>query len=241
MSGSPASSTVQAGERGWSASGDTPTTVVLVRHGVTEHTVDKRFSGGLAGTNPPLSQEGRTQARALARWLAPLGEDEPSLVSSPVRRARETAEELAAVWGRPVQEVPVFAEIDFGRWEGLTFAEAQRAHPEEVAAWLGSLHVAPGGGGESFQQVADRVLAGLDEVVAAHPGGTVVLVSHVTPIKVLVAHALGAPLEALFRMELAPASVSVVTVWPSPTLGERGATSLRGFNAVPGDAPFTRR
>lgn len=224
----------QAGFRGWSAPTGAPTTLVLVRHGVTEHTAAKRFSGGLGGDNPPLSEEGRAQARAAAQWLAALGDKVDSVLSSPVRRTRETAEVVAAALDLPVSEEPGFAEMEFGSWDGLTFLEVAERDQAGLDAWLGSLEVPPPGG-ESFRQVEERVLAGLARVLEQHAGRTVVVVSHVTPIKTLVAHAMGAPLEAVFRMELSPASISVVSFYPEPGQAPRG--SLRLYNTLPpGDA-----
>lgn len=216
---------IQSQARGWSGGSDVPTTIILVRHGVTPMTVEKRFSGGLASANPGLSDEGRAQIRAVADWLAPLAERIDAVVASPVRRTRESAEIIAETLGRPLEEEPGFAEMEFGAWDGLTFAEVGERHPEELKAWLGSLDVAPGGG-ESFRAVEARVLAGLERLLERHPGRTVVVVSHVTPIKTLVAQALDAPLESVYRMELTPASVSVVA-W----FGDR--PSLRMYNALP--------
>jgi probable phosphoglycerate mutase len=128
--------------------------------------------------------------------------------------------------------------MDFGSWEGLTFADVQEQYPDELSSWLGSLEHAPGGG-ESFRAVAARVLEGRDRIVEEYAGRTVLVVSHVTPIKTLVADALGAPLDALFRMELSPASVTVVSYF-----GGRGAeegkrhANLRLYNARPTEAPF---
>ena len=105
---------------------------------------------------------------------------------------------------------------DSGDWT----AEDQAA----LDAWLGSVDVRPGGDGESFKDVETRVLAALQRILDAHHGKTVVVVSHVTPIKTLVAQALDAPLLSVFRMELAPASVSVVSFYGD------GRASLRSFN-----------
>lgn len=223
--------------RGWSEE-HRPTTVVLVRHGVTAHTRDKRFSGGLGGRNPALSDEGRAQAAAAAEWLAPVADQVDALVSSPVRRTRETADVIAGRLGHRVTERPAFAEIEFGRWEGLTFGEVREQYPDEMEAWFGSLDTPPGGGGESFRQVHGRVLDGLGDLVTEHPGGTVVVVSHVTPIKVLIAEVLGAPLESLYRMELSPASISVLAVMPGRATNEPGGAWLRSFNTLPGTEPF---
>jgi ribonuclease H / adenosylcobalamin/alpha-ribazole phosphatase len=225
-------------DRGWSPAG-TATTLLLVRHGVTAHTVDKRFSGGLGGSNPGLSDEGRDQVRLTADWLSPLAGDIDVVVSSPVRRTHESAEILGARLRKPVRTEGGLAEMEFGSWEGLTFAELRERHPDELDAWLGSVDV-PAGGGESFRVVEKRVLASLDRLLEEYVGRTVLVVSHVTPIKVLVAHALGAPLESLYRMELAPASVSVLSFFDDGPPGRRSA-SMRMFNARPTEAALTGR
>ncbi|WP_435746553.1 bifunctional RNase H/acid phosphatase [Nocardioides sp. SYSU DS0663] len=223
---------MQAQARGWSPDAGGPTTLVLVRHGVTAHTKEKRFSGGLASANPGLSAEGRAQVRATAQWLRPIADRVDVVVASPVRRTRESADILAEVLGRPLEEEPAFAEMEFGSWDGLTFAEVSERDREGLDAWLGSLDVAAGGG-ESFRAVEDRVLAGLERVLADHAGRTVVVVSHVTPIKTLVSHAVGAPLDAVFRMELTPASVTVLSFFPDRAAPEGRRGSMRLFNALP--------
>jgi len=220
-------------KRGWSP--DAPaTTLVLVRHGVTAHTLDKRFSSGLGGANPGINDEGRAQVRATADWLAPLAEGIDVVIASPVRRTHESAEILGARLGRPVLTEEGLAEMEFGAWDGLTFAEIQDRYPDELDRWLGSLDEAPGGG-ESVRVLEKRVLASLERLLSEYAGRTVLAVSHVTPIKVLVAHALGAPLEAVYRMELAPASVTVLSFFAD------GHASLRMFNARPTDVAFTAR
>jgi broad specificity phosphatase PhoE/ribonuclease HI len=216
---------IQSQARGWSGSGVEPTTVVLVRHGVTPHTVEKRFSGGLAGANPGLSDEGRAQIRAVAEWLAPLADRVDAVVASPVRRTLESAQILAETLGRPVEVEPGFAEMEFGRWDGMTFAEVAEKHRPDLDAWLGSVDAAPEGG-ESFRVVQKRVLDGLERLLETHAGKTVVVVSHVTPIKTLVAHAVDAPLDAVFRMELTPASVTVLAYFDD-------RASMRMYNALP--------
>jgi probable phosphoglycerate mutase len=220
-------------KRGWSP--DAPaTTLVLVRHGATAHTLDKRFSSGLGGANPGINDEGRAQVRATADWLAPLADGIDVVIASPVRRTHESAEILGARLGRPVLTEEGLAEMEFGAWDGLTFAEIQDRYPDELDRWLGSLDEAPGGG-ESFRVLEKRVLASLERLLSEYAGRTVLAVSHVTPIKVLVAHALGAPLDSVYRMELAPASVSVLSFFAD------GHASLRMFNARPTDVAFTGR
>lgn len=209
-----------------------PTTLVLVRHGVTPHTSGKRFSGGLGGDNPGLSEEGRGQVRETAAWLTDLKDRIDAVVCSPVRRTRESAEIIAAELGLPLEEEPGFAEMEFGAWDGLTFVEVAERHKESFEAWLGDLD-APPPGGESFRTVEERVRAGLRRVLEQHAGRTVVVISHVTPIKTLVAATLDAPLEAVFRMELSPASVSVVSFYPDPAAPGGHRSSMRLYNALP--------
>ena len=227
-----ASQSIQSRLRGWSAPAGEPTTLVLVRHGVTPHTVEKRFSGGLASANPGLSDEGRDQIRAAAAWLSPLAERVDAVIASPVRRTLESAEILADVLGKTVEVEHGFAEMEFGSWDGMTFLEVAERRPDELDAWLGSLDVGAGGG-ESFRVVEKRVLDGLQRVLDAHAGRTVVIVSHVTPIKTLVAHAVDAPLESVFRMELSPASVSVLSFFLGGKDGTEERASMRLFNALP--------
>jgi len=214
------------------------TTLILIRHGVTEHTLEKRFSGGLASANPGLSAEGVEQVRATAEWLRPIADDVDVLVSSPVRRTRESADILAEVFGgREIEVEDAFAEMEFGVWDGLTFAEVAERHKDDLDTWLGDLEHAPGGG-ESLRTVETRVLAGLQELLARHPNKTIAVVSHVTPIKTMVAHVLNTPLESVHRMELAPASVTVISFFGLGPDGETPWASMRLFNARPVEAPF---
>jgi ribonuclease H / adenosylcobalamin/alpha-ribazole phosphatase len=219
-----------AGYRGWSAPDGPMTTLVLVRHGSTRLTAEKRFSGGVASSNPGLTDEGRAEVREVADWLAPLGEAVETVVTSPVRRTRESAEILAERLDLDLVDDPGLAEMEFGTWDGLTFAEVHEQYPDDVEAWIGSLDVAPGGG-ESFREVEKRVAEALRRLLEKYAGKTVIVVSHVTPIKTMVAQALDAPLTALFRMELSTASVSVVSFFGDGGEGTRG--SLRIYNVQP--------
>ncbi|MER6920364.1 histidine phosphatase family protein, partial [Streptomyces spiralis] len=188
-----------------------PATLVLLRHGETPLTPQKRFSGS-GGTDPSLSAVGREQAEKAAVALARRGTIQ-AVVSSPLARTRETAAVVAARLGLDVTVDDGLRETDFGAWEGLTFAEVRERHPDDLDAWLASADAAPTGGGESFAETATRIAATRDKLVAAHAGRTVLLVTHVTPIKTFVRLALGAPPESLFRMELSAASLSVVAYY----------------------------
>jgi probable phosphoglycerate mutase len=212
-----------APRQGWSAPDlGAPATLVLLRHGETPLTPQKRFSGS-GGTDPSLSEAGREQARRAARLLAARGTVQ-AIVSSPLARTRETAAVVADRLGLDVAIDEGLRETDFGAWEGLTFAEVMERHPQDLEAWLASPDARPTGGGESFNATAVRVEEARARLVAAHAGRTVLLVTHVTPIKTLVRLALGAPPEALFRMELSAASISAVAHYAD------GNASLRLFN-----------
>ncbi|MCY0938531.1 bifunctional RNase H/acid phosphatase [Streptomyces sp. H34-S4] len=196
---------------GWGPDMGTPATFVLLRHGETALTPQKRFSGS-GGSDPELSATGRRQAAAVAESLAARGTVQ-SVISSPLRRCRETAQAVADRLGLTVTVEEGLREVDFGAWEGLTFAETRERFPEDLQAWLDSPKAAPTGGGESFASATRRISATRDRLLAEHAGRTVLLVSHVTPVKILVRLALGAPPEALFRMELSAASLSAVAYY----------------------------
>lgn len=207
-----------AGERppGWMAPSGPPTRTLLLRHGETSHSVRRVFSGS---SDPVLTPEGRAQARAAAKRLADVPYD--VVVSSPLRRAVATAEQLA----HEVLLDDRLRETDFGDWEGRTFAEIREEWPDELNAWLADEKVAPPGG-ESFADVEIRVREALDDLRERYAGSTVVVVTHVTPIKTLVRLALEAPPSALYRLHLDLCSVSTID-WYSD-----GPAVLRGFNDI---------
>ncbi|MEU1516900.1 bifunctional RNase H/acid phosphatase [Streptomyces sp. NPDC005811] len=209
---------------GWGSAPDlgAPATFVLLRHGETPLTPQKRFSGR-GGTDPSLSDVGREQAERVAAALARRGTIQ-HILASPLARTRQTAGAVADRLGLEVTIEEGLIETDFGAWEGLTFGEVQERHPEDLTRWLGDPEAEPTGGGESFAATAARVAATRDKLVAAYAGRTVLLVTHVTPIKTFVRLALGAPPESLFRMELSAASLSAVAYYAD------GNASVRLFN-----------
>ncbi|MBA9004509.1 bifunctional RNase H/acid phosphatase [Thermomonospora cellulosilytica] len=180
----------------------TPTVTLLLRHGETPLSIEKRFAGA---SDVPLTDTGVEQARAAAQALKGRGVD--AVVTSPLARCQATAAEVAAATGAPVRVEEGFREADFGEWEGLTFAEVRERWPEQMNAWLADPSVAPPGG-ESFEQVARRVRIALDKLKVRHRHRTVLVVSHVTPIKLLLRDALQAPMSSLYRMHLDTSSLS---------------------------------
>jgi ribonuclease H / adenosylcobalamin/alpha-ribazole phosphatase len=210
---------------GWQEAPGRPTTTLLLRHGQTALSVQKRFSG--VG-DPELTDVGRQMAAAAAVRLAGSGAD--AVVTSPLRRARETADLVAEALGVEVDIEEGLRETDFGDWDGHTFAEVREKWPDELDAWLGSTAVAPPAG-ESFDATADRVRSALRRVQRAYAGRTVVVVSHVTPIKTLLRIALDAPPSALYRMHLDLVSLSEVQWFPD------GPAVVRSMNDTQHHAP----
>jgi probable phosphoglycerate mutase len=199
---------------GWMSAAVPPTTTVLLRHGQTALSVERRFSG--IGADPVLTDVGAAQAKAAAERLARRHAEEPfaAVYTSPLARARQTAEASAGAIGLDVVPVEGLRESDFGDWEGHTLGEVRAHWPEQLDAWLADTTVAPPNG-ESVAQTRVRVRSALAGIAADHPEGTVLVVSHVTPIKLLLGEALGLRDQkqlqvALFRLHLDLASISSV-------------------------------
>jgi ribonuclease H / adenosylcobalamin/alpha-ribazole phosphatase len=195
-----------------------PTVTLLLRHGQTPMSVQKRYAGR---SDVPLTETGVGQAAAAAKRLAPAGIG--VIVTSPLQRATRTAQEVAEVTGAPVVTDEGFRETDFGAWEGLTFAEVRQRWPAEMTAWLADPAVPPPGG-ESFAEVSARVTEARQRVLAGREQQTILIVSHVTPIKTLVAAALLAPPAALYRMHLDVAALCEIDWYAD------GPAVLRSFN-----------
>jgi probable phosphoglycerate mutase len=144
-------------------------------------------------------------------------------VSSPVLRTQQTAELIAASLDLPVVTNKDFAEVNFGAWDGMSFAEVRAAYPELMKEWFASPTVAPPGG-ESLESMSRRVRRGRDAVLAAYPDRHVIVVTHVSPIKSLVRAVLDAPASSFYRMHLDTASITIVDYFAD------GGASLRLFN-----------
>ncbi len=197
------------------------TRLILVRHGETERTVQKRYSGR---GDVPLTGRGRAQARATAARVAALAPSVAAVVSSPLSRCTATAEAVAAQVGNPpVRTDDDLIECDFGVWEGHTFAEVREGWAAELDAWLASTRVAPPRG-ESFVTVAERTGRAVDRLRSAYPGETVVVVSHVSPIKLVLRDALAAGDAFLHRLYLDTAGISVLDLYPD------GGVAVRSVN-----------
>jgi probable phosphoglycerate mutase len=162
-----------------------PTTILLVRHGETDWNRDQRVQGQ---SDPPLNELGREQSRELAATLA--GERVDAIYASDLRRARETAEILAAELGLPVVVDPDLRELDFGDWEGSTIDELTAQFPDAVERWRSGDEV-PWDGGETREAMAERVRSAVRRLAAIHDGGRILLVAHGGPVRVLLMDAEG--------------------------------------------------
>jgi ribonuclease H / adenosylcobalamin/alpha-ribazole phosphatase len=204
---------------GWTGARGAATRLLLLRHGQTELSVERRYSGR---GDPALTELGWRQADAAARYLAQRG-GIAAVFSSPLQRSYDTAAAAAKALGLVVTVNDDLVETDFGAWEGLTFAEAAERDPELHRRWLRDASTAPPGG-ESFDSVHRRVGRARDRIIAEHGGTTVLVVSHVTPIKMLLRLALDAGPGILYRLHLDLASLSIAEFYPD------GASSVRLVN-----------
>lgn len=215
--------TAQAGEAptppGWTGARGSATRLLLLRHGQTELSVQRRYSGR---GNPALTELGRQQADAAARYLAQRG-GISAVITSPLQRCYDTATTAAKALGLDVTVDDDLIETDFGAWEGLTFSEAAERDPELHRRWLRDTSTQPPGG-ESFDHVNERVCRARDRIVAEYGGTTVLVVTHVTPIKMLLRQALDAGSGILYRLHLDLASLSIAEFYPD------GASSVRLVN-----------
>jgi len=198
------------------------TLVLLVRHGQTS-TTGVTLPGRAPGLH--LADKGREEAADVAGRIARL----PRLVavySSPLERAQETATPIAAASGLTVTVEPGLLECDYGEWTGLALKNLYRKPEWKVVQRYPSGFRFPGG--ESFTEMQARMTGTMARLVAAHPGRTVVAVSHADPIKTAVAHALGTHLDLFQRIAVFTASVTAIAYGPE------GPTVL-AVNATRGD------
>jgi probable phosphomutase (TIGR03848 family) len=190
------------------------TRIVLVRHAVTAETGSK-LSGRAPGID--LSEEGRGQAERAGERLAPVPVS--AVYASPIERTTQTAELIAKHHGLPVQPLPAVIEADYGEWTGEKLSDLMK-----LDLWK-TVQVAPSRvrfpEGEAMVAMQARMVEAIEALVADHPGETVVVVSHADPIKAVVAHFTGLPLDLFQRIAVSPASVTVLE------LGTFGATLVK--------------
>lgn len=182
------------------------TRVFLVRHGATILSAEDRFAGA---TDVPLSDEGRAQVRRLAERLS--REGVCAVFASPLGRTMETAKILALPHGLPVQPVDGLREISHGRWEQMTRHEVERQFPEEAEEWGRDPFTFAPKGGESGLAVTARALPALMEIIRAHIGKRLLVVSHKATIRLMLSSLLGFdPRRYRDNLDQSPAALNIV-------------------------------
>ena len=202
-------------------SSEVPTTIYFVRHGETILTPTRKFSG-IGALDPELTEAGLAQAERVAHEVAKLNPH--ILISSPLKRARQTADAISGTTGLPVVDDTDWYELSFGTWDGKSIEEVKAESPEDYQAWVNSSSHRPGGG-ESYDEAALRIDAEMEKVLHLYPGKKVVVVTHNGVIKSAANLAIGGPNDGVFHMDATPCSISSISLWPSD-----GLRALRSFN-----------
>lgn len=181
--------------------------LLLVRHAQTVWNAGRRFQGR---TDVELSERGKAQAEALGRALQ--GQRLAAVYASPLRRARETAAIVVRRHGLPITVLADLAELGLGRWEGHAVDEVIATDGERYRRWLREPLDCPPPEGEPLPNVANRVRAAMDRIISAHQDGEEVLVvGHGGVIGVYCCQLLRLSLNALWRLRIDNASLTVVT------------------------------
>ncbi|MEV0701347.1 bifunctional RNase H/acid phosphatase [Saccharopolyspora sp. NPDC050389] len=212
---------------GWLGADGTPTKMLLLRHGQTPMSVDRRYSGRGDVALTPL---GERQVRAAGKRLAAMdgvitADGVAPVIASPLTRTRQSAQAVVDATGGELHFHDGLLETDFGDWEGLTFGEASEQFPQLHRKWLGDPSIVPPGG-ESLDAVFQRVTAARDDLLARYAGQTIIVVSHVTPIKALLRLGLDVGPSMFYRLHLDLASLSIVEFYPD------GNASVRLVNDI---------
>jgi alpha-ribazole phosphatase len=197
------------------------TSIWLVRHGQTQLNKERRYQGAVES---PLTLYGRLQTEALARRLrrTPF----TVAIASPSERARLTAEAIVAGRGVPLLSDARWAETRHGRWEGLTYAQARERFPEEVSRRFADPLSGRAQGGESLAEVQDRVLDAWAELLRERPGGRILVVTHATPIQLVLCAISQLPAGQHWRWRVDLAGVTAIDVYG-------GEPIVRMVNEVP--------
>jgi len=181
----------------------------LVRHGQTDWNLAQRFQGM---SDIPLNETGRQQAHALGERLS--SQDFEAVYSSPMRRALETAE-LITARKIGIQTDPRLQEISFGDWEGMAYDEINGKYPDALKIWENDVvHNAPPGG-ETLEQLVQRVQSILNDLHASHRGQTVLIVAHGGVLQSLICLALNMPPGMYWQFQLSPTSLSEISFYPA--------------------------
>ncbi|EFO81298.1 phosphoglycerate mutase [Oscillochloris trichoides DG-6] len=198
------------------------TSIWLVRHGQTQANRQRRY---LSHSDSPITSYGEQQIAALVKRLRPLPFN--LAITSPRERTQRTAGAILA--GRGQAELladPAWAEVSHGIWEGLTYAEVMERFPQQARArWAAGVD-GKAEGGESLVEASGRVLHAWNSLLQTHPGGRILIVTHATPIQIILCAATGVPLRDYWRWRIDLGSLTCLDVYPTGTI-------MRMVNEVP--------
>ena len=182
--------------------------IFLIRHGQ----VEKRYDGTYYGVSDVgLSTDGEAQGTRVIKHLAK--KKIVKVYSSPLRRAKSLAERASKKWKVKLQIVKGLHEMDFGKWEGLTYAQIQERFPKKSKSFMQHPHRVRLGGGENISDLYKRVIPQFHKIALAHPDENVAMVAHGGPLKAILADVMRAPKSSIFRTTLMYASISVLENW----------------------------
>ncbi|HMW18625.1 MAG TPA: histidine phosphatase family protein [Accumulibacter sp.] len=204
----------------------------IARHGETTWNAEKRIQGHI---DVGLNAAGLAQAEAAANWLA--GETISAIYSSDLQRARQTAQRIAAMFNLVIELRPEFRERRYGLFEGRTYEESREAFPEEYGAFerREPAFIIPGG--ESLEQLNQRVCAGLRQVASDHPDQTVVVVTHGGVLDIINRLVRGTPLNKARDFLIPNASISWIrvrdAVWQLECWGQTQHLAMVGLDELP--------
>jgi probable phosphoglycerate mutase len=196
------------------------TTVFLIRHGLTD-AVGRHLVSRTRGIH--LNSDGRAQAERVRDRLAPRRVD--AIYSSPIERAFESAEPLAASRSLPISIAEGLTEVDFGEWTGLSFEDLAERSDWQRFNDARSTAVVPGG--ERASDVQSRIVTTLDDLRTRHDGESIAVVSHADVIRSAVLHVARTSLDHWYRFEISPGSITTITYEVN------GVARLLGVNEVP--------
>ena len=193
--------------------------LILIRHGHVEGILPERFRGRL---ELPLTTLGRAQATATAQRIAQAWR--PSAIyTSPMQRCIDTGKAISLTTSAPATPIADLADLDYGAWTGRTWEEVRAEQPEAYDLWFERPEMARPGGADTLQDLVLRTAAALRDLIARHPGQTVVMVGHDSTNRALLLQLLDQPLSAYWRIAQSPCGVSEAVI-------ERGRTQVLRLN-----------
>lgn len=185
-----------------------PSTVVyFVRHGQTDFPHDRIYCDDME--DPPLNHTGRVQAKQSSLYFR--GKTIDAIYTSPAARTRQTAQEIADIVNLPIQSSEALRERRFGQWEGMLMAEVEQQYPQEYKAWKADQVGYTPVGGETLDVLVNRVTGFIAELTTKHQGRSIIVVTHVGPIRAAVCRAFDIPWKQYRQVNVDNASITTIS------------------------------